>query len=252
MAIQRKPIVLVCADRKQVGLHPFHMAGEKYIKAVVEGANAIPLILPALAHSEDIANLLDQIDGFLLTGGYANIEPYHFGGGATPDDELTDPARDSSTLPLIAELVRRKIPLLGICRGFQEMNVAFGGSIHYRVHQVAGLADHREDSSLTLDQQYGVAHPVTTSEEGRLRAIVGQPTMMVNSLHGQGIDRLGAGLMVEAVAEDGLVEAISVKDAEAFTLAVQWHPEWKLQQHSQYASLFEAFGDACRERAKNR
>ncbi|CAH0990087.1 Gamma-glutamyl-gamma-aminobutyrate hydrolase PuuD [Sinobacterium norvegicum] len=252
MAIQRKPVVLVCADRKMAGVHPFHMAGEKYIKAVVEGAGAIPLILPALAHSQDVIDLLDQVDGFLLTGGYANIEPHHYGGPAAPSEEIIDPARDSATLPLIPELVKRKIPLLGICRGFQEINVAFGGSIHYRVHQVEGMADHREDGELTLDQQYAVAHPVTTTEAGRLRGIVGQTSIMVNSLHGQGIDRLGEGLLPEATADDGLIEAVSVKDAEAFTMAVQWHPEWKLQQHPQYLSLFEAFGNACRERAKSR
>ncbi|ROS00096.1 gamma-glutamyl-gamma-aminobutyrate hydrolase [Sinobacterium caligoides] len=252
MSTAEKPLVLVCADRQQVGVHPFHMAGEKYIKAVIEGAGAIPLVLPALPHSEDIVALLSRVDGVLLTGAYANIEPHHYGADEAPENELKDPARDAATLPLIPQLVAQEVPILGICRGFQEINVAYGGSLFHRVHENEGFFDHREDGNKSLDEQYAPLHPVDVAPGGCLRNVVGTDRFMVNSLHGQGIERLGEGLTVEARAEDGLVEAISVTDAKAFTLAVQWHPEWKLAEHKAYADIFRAFGDACRQRLSQR
>ena len=248
MATTTKPVVLVCADRQIVGDHPFHMAGEKYIKAVVEAADALPIILPALPHNDDISDLLEQVDGVLLTGAYANIQPQHYNAPPAPTDELQDPARDASTLPLIPRLIEMAVPLMGVCRGFQEVNVAFGGSLLHRVDENRAYFNHCKHSNAPLDVQYSVIHSVLVTPNSRLRHITGVDRFMVNSLHGQGIDRLGEGLVIEARAEDGLIEAVSVRDAEAFTMAVQWHPEWKTSENKEYSALFSAFGDACRQR----
>jgi len=142
------------------------------------------------------------------------------------------------------------VPVLGICRGFQEMNVAFGGTLHQKVHEVEGRHDHREDTSLELDVQYGPAHEVVLERGGSLQALTGQDRIQVNSLHSQGVDRLGPGLAVEARALDGLIEAFRVEHAKAFALAVQWHPEWKAVSNPFSRALFAAFGAAARERMR--
>jgi putative glutamine amidotransferase len=164
-----------------------------------------------------------------------------------------DPARDAVTLYLSRTAVAMGLPLFAICRGFQEVNVAFGGSLLQAVHEEPGKIDHREDESLPLDRQYGPAHRVNVLRGGRLAAILGGvPDIEVNSLHGQGIDRLARGLTVDALAEDGLVEAYHVQDAAGFTLAVQWHPEWKVAENRVSMRLFGAFGEACTKYASNR
>jgi putative glutamine amidotransferase len=157
-----------------------------------------------------------------------------------------DPARDQTTLPLIREAVRRGVPIIAICRGFQEMNVALGGSLHQAVQTVVGKFDHREKAELGMDEQYGDAHNVTVTPGGMLEAILGATEIPVNSLHGQGVNELAPGLSVEAVAEDGLVEAFTVSTSPGFTLAVQWHPEWRIQHNPYSMKMFRAFGDACR------
>jgi len=163
-----------------------------------------------------------------------------------------DPHRDDWTLPLIPRLLERGIPLLAICRGFQEVNVALGGSLHQAVHQVAGLRDHRDDESLPVDEQYGPAHPVRIEAGGLLAALLDADEVIVNSLHGQGVNRLAPGLRVEARAPDGLVEAFSATSGSAFALAVQWHPEWRAAENPVSRRLFEAFGDACRAHSRAR
>lgn len=246
----RVPLVGLPADSKPIGLHRYQAVGEKYIRAVVEGAGAMPLLIPSLSPPLDLDDLLDRLDGLLLTGAYSNIEPHHYDGGPSYEGNLHDPGRDATSLSLVKLAIDKRVPVLAVCRGLQEVNVALGGSLHQKVHEIAGHHDHREDLEAPLDTQYGDAHPVRLS--GSLARIAGSDEAMVNSLHGQGIARLGRGLRVEATAPDGLVEAVRLDDEERFLLAVQWHPEWKVADNPFYLGIFREFGAACRARAVHR
>jgi putative glutamine amidotransferase len=249
----RSPIVLVPACVTQTGAHLSHTAHLKYVAAVAEGARCTPLIVPALGAVTDFEALLAVADGVMLTGSPSNVNAGLYGEVVLDPSLPQDAARDATTLPLIRAVIKRGIPLLAICRGFQEMNVALGGSLHQAVQRVAGMADHRERKDHTLDQQYAPSHRVLLDPGGRLAKMLdGVDQIMVNSLHGQGINRLAAGLAVEARADDGLVEAYHVEDAKGFTLAVQWHPEWRFSENPDSVKLFSAFGDACRAYKANR
>lgn len=252
MMQNRTPVVLLPADSRQLGDHPFHVAGHKYVHAVVQAAHALPLIVPALGNDSDIASLLEVADGILLPGAVSNVHPSHFDQAVRDPSLPLDPARDGLTLRLIRAAVEAGIPVLGICRGFQEINVAFGGSLHQAVHETAGMADHREPTKPSLDEQYAQVHTVRTVAGGQLAAMTGCSEFMVNSLHGQGIDRLGTGLVAEAYAPDGLIEAVSVAGAKTFALAVQWHPEWDVLNTPPYLAIFRAFGAACQARVVQR
>jgi putative glutamine amidotransferase len=232
-----------------VGAHPFHMVGEKYARAVLDAAGAAPLLIPSLADELGFDELLQRLDGLLFTGSPSNVEPHLYEGAPSAPGTLHDPARDATTLPLIRKAVRAGVPVFGICRGFQEMNVAFGGTLHQKLHEVPGYLDHRDDGSQPLEVQYGPAHDVTLEPGGVLRSLAASERIQVNSLHNQGIDRLGAELAVEARAPDGVIEAFRVRDAQRFALAVQWHPEWKVMSNPFSRALFAAFGQASRERA---
>lgn len=248
-----RPVVLISACSKNIGHHPFHVVGRKYVDAVVHGSRCLPLLLPPLGDALDIDGLLDQADGVMLTGSVSNVHPAHFAQTAVNPELPLDPARDATTLPLIRGALALGVPLFAICRGFQEINVALGGSLHQAVHAVPGIRDHREDKEASIDVQYGPAHPLHVKPGGALaRVLGGAADIVVNSLHGQGVDRLGEGLVVEASAQDGLVEAFSVSGSRAFALGVQWHPEWKMRENPVSLKLFEAFGRACRERASRR
>ncbi|HUI59737.1 MAG TPA: gamma-glutamyl-gamma-aminobutyrate hydrolase family protein [Steroidobacteraceae bacterium] len=242
-----RPLIGIPADWRVIGKHPFHAVGDKYARAVLDAAGGVPLLVPALADELGMDELLQRLDGLLFTGSPSNVEPYHYSGPASDPGTLHDPARDATTLPLIRRAVAAGVPILGICRGFQEMNVAFGGSLHQKVHQVPGKADHREDESQPLDVQYGPAHEVILEPRGALRALAESDRITVNSLHSQGIDHLGDALEVEARAPDGLVEAFRVRDARRFAVAVQWHPEWKPMTNPFSRALFASFGAAARE-----
>jgi putative glutamine amidotransferase len=250
--MRRKPIIGIPADRRVLEPHPFHMAGEKYLKAITEAANAVPLIIPVLADDLAIDELVDQVDGVMLTGSPSDIEPHHYGSESDDPDALRDPHRDALTLPIARHALQTGVPLFAICRGFQELNVVLGGTLHQKVREVPGYHNHKEDPQDPVEVQYGPAHPVVLSEGGMLARLAGTREVMVNSLHGQGIRKLAAGVTVEAVADDGLIEAFTVDDAEAFALAVQWHPEWKAASNEFSSAIFRAFGDACRERASKR
>ncbi|HZO24350.1 MAG TPA: gamma-glutamyl-gamma-aminobutyrate hydrolase family protein [Steroidobacteraceae bacterium] len=244
-----RPLIGIPADRHIIGPHPFHAVGEKYVRAVLDAAEGLPLLIPALADELGMDDLMRRLDGILFTGSPSNVEPLHYSGPPSEPGTLHDPARDATTLPLIRKAVAGGIPVLGICRGFQEMNVAFGGSLHQKVHEVQGKLDHRDDGSLPLEVQYGPAHDVLLEPAGVLRALAASDRVRVNSLHSQGIDRLGCGLAVEARAPDGLVEAFRVEGARRYALAVQWHPEWKVMESQFSRAVFAAFGAACREYA---
>ena len=245
-----KPLIGIPADRRLLGNHHFHCVGEKYINAIALGADAIPVLIPALGDSLSLEDLLRSCDGVLLTGSASNVEPHRYGGPASEPGTLHDAHRDATTLPLIPRVVAAGMPLLAICRGFQEMNVAFGGTLWQRLHEVEGFNNHREDLQAPLDEQYGPAHEIELVHGSALQRFAGgQERLKVNSLHSQGVQTLGRDLEVEARAPDGVIEAFRVRNAPGFAHAVQWHPEWKFQDNPFSRALFAAFGQAARHYA---
>ena len=247
-----KPVIGVPACRKQIDIHPFHAVGEKYLQALIDGADALPLIIPVLAEHFEIDDVLAQVDGIFLTGSLSNVEPHRYGGEPSEPGTLHDPHRDATTLPLINRVIGAGVPLMAVCRGFQELVVARGGSLHQKVQDVEGYHDHRENPDDPIDVQYGPGHPVDLVEGGLLRGLAGEDRVMVNSLHSQGVRRLPDGVTVEAIADDGLVEAFTVDEAAGFALGVQWHPEWRPLENPFSLAIFKAFGAACREYAGQR
>jgi putative glutamine amidotransferase len=246
------PIVGVPACIKQIDATPFHAVQEKYLTALRDAASVAPLIVPAFGwESLPLDPLLDMIDGVLLTGSPSNVDPKHYGTTAR-EGVQHDAQRDATTLPLIRRAIERSVPLLAICRGIQELNVALGGSLHQHVEELPGRMDHRSPRGRPLDERYAPRHDVTLTKGGYLETRLGCSSILVNSLHGQGIDRLATNLTVEAVAEDGTIEAVRVANAPAFALGLQWHPEYRATENPVSLSLFRAFGDACRERAARR
>jgi putative glutamine amidotransferase len=248
---RRKPVIGIPADRRMLGPHPFHCVGEKYISAVAEAAGAIPLLIPSLGE-RDFDQLLTALDGILLTGSPSNVEPHRYSGPASDPDTLHDPHRDATTLPLIPHVVAAGLPLFAVCRGFQEMNVAFGGTLWQKVQEVPGMNDHRENKEDPLDTQYAPVHEVELVRGGVLHSLAAADRVMVNSLHSQGVQTLGRDLEIEARAPDGLVEAFRVRSAPGFAVAVQWHPEWQALKNPFSHALFAAFGDAARARLNAR
>lgn len=251
-AASTRPVVAIVCDRVRVFQHEAHAAFDGYVRAVTHAMGGLPLLLPAAGAAIDLAALLDAVDGLLLTGSPSNVQPSCYGGAPDPAMHL-DVARDETTLAAIPALAQAGLPLLGICRGLQEMNVAYGGSLHAEVHAQPGLQDHRVgDLKRPLPQWYDDKHVVHVQPEGWLARAVRTPTLSVNSLHEQGIARLGQGLRVEARADDGLVEAISVAAAPQHTLAVQWHPEMRIDDSAEARAIFAGFADACRARRQAR
>ena len=240
-----KPVIGISTCFEKQGHHNYHQTADKYVAAVLDTVGGLPLLIPALGDKLHWEKLLETVDGLLFTGSYSNIEPHHYSDGTKAGNSKYDPNRDATTLPLIPEAVETGIPVLAVCRGFQEMNVAFGGSLHQNVHKVPGMIDHREDSSLDVEKQYEFAHSIIITKNGVLEKLTGEKEPMVNSLHWQGIYQLGKGLNLEAHAPDGLIEAFSVDDAKTFALGVQWHPEWKVLEIPFYQTIFEKFGAAC-------
>jgi putative glutamine amidotransferase len=253
MQPERKPLIGIVADLNRKPTHPVHSVGDKYLDAVTAGADALAFIIPALidrpgaafTDPTDIDRVLNLLDGLFLTGATSNVAPIHYGATLADPHSPADPARDHVSLALARAAIRRGLPVLGVCRGFQEINVALGGTLHQAVHDTPGFNDHRENSKDTLDVQYGPSHPVALAPGGLLHRLAGAATAQVNSLHGQGVDRLAPGLAVEAVAPDGLIEAYR-GDSNSFLLAVQWHPEWRFRENALSAGIFRAFGDAAR------
>lgn len=243
---RRSAIVLIPACSNQVGAHAAHTVQRKYADAVFYGAQCTTLFIPAMGKELDMDVLLDSADGVFLSGSPSNVNAELYGETISQPHLPQDVFRDEVTIPLVRQAVARGIPIFGVCRGFQEINVAFGGSLHQAVQEVSGLNDHREDHTVPVEVQYAVAHPVRLDSQSSIAQMTGKSQLMVNSLHGQGINRLGDGLVAEAFAPDGLVEAFRIAQHPLFGLAVQWHPEWNMLDNPDSLALFAAFGDACR------
>ena len=247
-----KPVVAVTSCVRLVEGTPAHTVYDKYVRAVAICSDVLPLIIPALGESIDRRTLLESIDGIMLTGSPSNVFPEHYGETPTAESEPHDLERDNTTLPLIREAIEASVPLFAICRGLQEMNVAFGGTLNVRVHELPGRIDHRRPQHPDPDIQHGPRHSVRLAPDGQLRRIVGADELDVNSLHWQAVEELAPALSVEAVASDGTIEGARVEKAASFALGVQWHPEYKAWDNAPSRRLFEAFGDAARERAAAR
>ncbi len=241
--VAERPIVLVPADNRMLGQHPFHVVGRKYIDAV-RLAGCLPLVVP-WASAPEVEELLLHADGVLLTGSPSNVHPSHFGEDVHNPELPLDPARDEWTLPLTRRAIELGVPLLAICRGFQETNVALGGTLHQAVQELPGKHDHRAPSDAPAEVQYGLAHDVHVVPGGVLAGILGEGVVRVNSVHGQGANRLAPGARAEAVAPDGLVEAFTLPQARGFNLCLQWHPEWQAADNPVSMKLLRAFGAAC-------
>ncbi|QHQ34108.1 gamma-glutamyl-gamma-aminobutyrate hydrolase family protein [Algicella marina] len=229
--------------------YPAQAVGEHNISAVAEVTGALPLLVPALPSAADIPALLNTFDGFILPGGRPNVHPRFYGQEPTEAHGTFDENRDELVLPLIRAAVEHGTAILGICRGFQEFNVAFGGSLHPEIRDLPGRLNHRMPPDGTLEEKFEHRHVVSLSPGGVFARVFGADEVLVNSLHGQGIDEVGERIVVEGYAPDGTHEAIHVAGAPGFALAVQWHPEWRAGEDPVSRPLFEAFGAAlCRQK----
>jgi putative glutamine amidotransferase len=240
------PFIGIPCCVRSINERAFHTVSDRYPNAVIEAAGCLPVLIPAIGPQVDCSAVLDRLDGLLITGSPSNVEPSRYGGPPSREGTLHDPDRDATTLPLIREAVRRDLPVLAICRGIQELNVALGGTLYQRIFEMPGRFNHRRrQGPMSLDERYGPAHLVALSEGGRLRELAGGAAeIMVNSLHGQGIERPAPDLFVEAVAPDGQIEAVRQPGAR-FVIGVQWHPEYKALENPFSRALFAAFAQAC-------
>ncbi|HVJ41238.1 MAG TPA: gamma-glutamyl-gamma-aminobutyrate hydrolase family protein [Dongiaceae bacterium] len=246
------PIIAVPMCIKHVDGQDYHTVGDKYLRAVIEAAGCYPLSFPALGEAIAPAALLDHVDGVLFTGSPSNIAVHHYSGAPDRPESPQDPGRDAITLPLVRAALAREVPIFSICRGFQELNVALGGSLYTRIHEVPGHQDHRAPAGADYETVYQPAHPVDFAPEGVFARLLGKTRTLVNSVHWQGIDRLAERLVVEGRAEDGVVEAVSVKDYPGFAIGTQWHPEYRATENEDSLKLFKAFGLAARKYAEQR
>ncbi len=246
------PLVLVAADVKAIDGYSWHAATSTYLSALFERAEVTPVILPSFGETVDFDAVLARVDGVVCTGSRSNVWPELYGAPADEANGPYDRERDATTLPLIRHAIAAGVPLLCICRGMQELNVALGGSLAREIQDEAGTMDHRAPVSEDQGVRFSIRHGVEVAPGGCLGRVVGSSQILVNSLHRQAVARLADRLEVEAVAPDGVIEAVSVKGAKGFTLAVQWHPEYWAKTDTPSGRIFEAFGDAARTRAAAR
>jgi putative glutamine amidotransferase len=246
-------IVVIVSNFADDANHASHRVGDRYVVAVRDICDALPLMLPALGSGADLDTLLDNIDGVILTGGASNVDPHHYGGGEARDQSLLDARRDGVALELVCACVERNVPLFGVCRGIQEINVALGGSLHQYMHEQPSHFDHRRPRDKPMSVQLGARQRITLTPGGILQGLAdGAGQVMVNTLHAQGIDRLADALVIEAVADDGTVEAVRVAESPTFAVGVQWHAEYRTSEHALYRALFAAFGEAVAAHARTR
>ncbi|GAB5508232.1 MAG: gamma-glutamyl-gamma-aminobutyrate hydrolase family protein [Rhizobiaceae bacterium] len=252
----KKPVVGVIGNRFNVeNRFAVQMAGERNLAAVTAVTGALPLIFAGAPSITDIGDLLATVDGIVLTGARANVHPSRFATEPHAKHEPYDEDRDSVALPLVEACVARGVPLFGICRGFQEMNVAYGGSLHPEIREIPGRMNHRmprlENGEIHPDPEVVFAdrHDVRLTPGGAFARLFGRDTIRVNSLHGQGILEPGKRVVIEGIAEDETIEAIRIDGAEGFALGVQWHAEYDPETNPVNRALFEAFGEAVSEYA---
>lgn len=245
---KRKPVVLMSMGVHERKGHLYQVMTHKYITPVVDFAGCVPLLAPTCCGSDDLEQYLDMVDGVYLTGAGSNIEPSLYGQENQTPEKGQDIDRDQFDMPLIRAAIKRGLPIFAICRGMQEINVALGGDIYQKLYAEPGFNDHRENPNDPVDVQYAQSHSVRLKSGSWLAKLLAAEEISVNSLHGQGIKTLAKGLEPLAHAEDGLVEAFHAPALSSFLFAVQWHPEWQAAQNPDSVKLFEAFGEACRQR----
>jgi putative glutamine amidotransferase len=246
------PIIAIPADTREIEGYYWHATPNQYVNAVVKGTGATAIVIPALTEGNDIDSILDRVDGVMLSGSRTNVSPSLYGKEATESDGPYDPARDATTMELIRKTIDRGIPLLAICRGIQELNVALGGTLITEIQDGPDMWDHRRPDVPSRDGMYQIRQPVKIKEGSCLADFLGAGEVQVNSLHRQAIGERAPGLAVEAVADDGTVEAVSVIGAKNFAVGVQWHPEYWVESDAPSAKLFKAFGEAVRTYAAGR
>ena len=242
----RRPVVGIIGNMNLINDYPVHAGGTTNSSAVADVALCMPLLIPTDPRFVSVEELLESCDGFLLTGGRPNVHPEEYGEAATDAHGAFDRARDAITLPLIRACVACGQPFLGICRGFQEVNVALGGTLYPEIRDLPGRMNHRMPPEGTLDEKFALRHPVRFSRDGPFEKLFGAAEVMTNSLHGQGIKTSGQRIVIDGWAPDGTPEALFVQGAPGFTLSVQWHPEWNAANDPVSRPLFQAFGDAVR------
>ena len=245
--MKQKPIVGITACRTEIDGKPAHRVSEKYIDALRRITNCIPLLIPAFGDIDFGLQIVDRLDGLVLTGSGSNVHPSLYNGAPSRTGTTHDPHRDGTSLPLIRCAVDSKLPVLAVCRGIQELNVALGGSLHQNIHELEGKNEHRMNRAAPNQERFSVRHPITIHEGGLLSKLVGDSGQrMVNSLHAQAIDRLSDELTVEATSDDGVIEAVSLKNGRSFALGIQWHPEYPLTKDCEMEiNLFKAFDSAA-------
>ena len=248
----RQPLVAVSTDVRQFENYTWHAAPQQYLEAALSASGVLPLMVPSFGDRIDLDSLLSGVDGVLLTGSRSNVDPSLYGEETTEANGPYDPARDATTLPLIRAAIERGVPLLAICRGIQELNVALGGTLATEIQDQEGVWDHRAPVSDDQDERFAIRQPVSIKPGSCLADVFGAGQVMVNSVHRQAVGRLGERLQVEAAADDGTVEAVSLIDAPAFAVGVQWHPEYWAKTDDASARIFRAFGDAVRRHASGR
>ena len=240
-----RPVVGIIGNSHLINdQYPAHAGGTMNSQAVAEVSGALPLLIPADPRYVSVNELLEVCDGFLLTGGRPNVHPEEYGEPETPAHGAFDRGRDAVVLPLVRACVERGQPFLGVCRGFQEVNVALGGTLYPEIRDLPGRMNHRMPPEGTLEEKFALRHSVRFTEDGVFHKLMGAAEVMTNSLHGQGIKSAGARVVIDGHAPDGTPEAIYVRDAPGFTLAVQWHPEWNAARDPVSRPLFKAFGKA--------
>ncbi|WP_434778220.1 gamma-glutamyl-gamma-aminobutyrate hydrolase family protein [Neisseria sp. Ec49-e6-T10] len=249
--MSKRPVIGIPCDVRRIGLFNFHAVADKYIHAVQQSVGDV-VLLPSLGSLDTLKRLMQNIDGVFLTGSPSNVEPEHYLGVQSREGTWHDPLRDATTLPLIPFLIEQGMPLFGVCRGFQEMNVALGGSLHQHVQEIDGMMDHRDADVDDVSINYQDVHEVFLPSDSLLYSWLKTERIMVNSLHQQGIKDLASGLAIEAKAPDGLIEAFRVTAAKTFAYAVQWHPEWLFNEKPASIALFKAFKEACEARMCSR
>lgn len=247
-----RPIVAIPADIRQFDGTTWHAVQTQYVKAAIKAAEVVPLLVPALEDGIDPDVILDRVDGLLVSGSATNVHPSLYGAEVRESDGPFDPARDATSLPLIRRAIDRGIPLLAICRGIQELNVALGGTLATEIHEQPGIEDHRKPQHPDRDVAYAIRQDVIVAEGSCIARYLGAGRVPVNSLHRQAISKAAPRLQVEALADDGTIEAVSVIDAKGFAVGVQWHPEYWAETDAPSRALFEAFGDAVRDFAARR